>query len=216
MSLLGRLRDDDLSRTDDDLGLSVVARVVALLDDEREQHHADGSLLHLQLFVRGRLATAFVHQRRLEVDVPREVAVGVVLGLQRWEHDVFGQLGTHLHGQGDGESQHLPQRLEQLALDLRGSRQDAGQAVEDLHGNGVGVGLTLFGKRRSSGQQRQGRRPPAMHGVARPNLGQVLLQRLEFLSLVAVHAKQVPGEDELPHHGHHHGHKHIASTDPVP
>lgn len=52
-------------------------------------------------------------------------------------------------------------------------------------------------------------------GCRRTDFGQRLLERLQLLALLAVHAEQVPREDVLPDHRHDNRHEDVAAPDTV-
>lgn len=129
---------------DDDLVLAE-AVVIAALEDQREQHHLDGGMLGLELPVGERLAAAgaIVHERGIEVDLPRQLAVTVVLWLQRREHHVLGALGAHLDGDVNRGADHVAQRLLDLLLEVGGWRQERPERLVDFLHDGLAVLLAL-------------------------------------------------------------------------
>ena len=54
-----------------------------------------------------------------------------------------------------------------------------------------------------------------MNSARRSDFSQVLLQLLQCLSLITIHAKEISGEDILKDHRHDHGHENISPLDSV-
>lgn len=83
--------------------------------------------------------------------------------------------------------------------------------------HGFGVRFPLLDERLSFGKEMQGCGAPFMDRL--PGIGggfrERLLEGFEFLTLFAVGAEKVAREDELPCHGHDHGHEDVAAFDTV-
>lgn len=219
--------DEDLGRADDDLVVAD-AGVVALPDDQREQDDAHRRPGGLPLLVAGggggvavgaaavgAAAGPLVHELRVEGDRLDQVARVVVLGLQRREHHVLCALGAHLDRQVDGLAHDAPELVLDLVLHVARRRQDDRQRLEDGLHHRLGVLVALLPERRPARQERERDGAPLPHRLRRPHLEEHLLERLELLALLAVHAEEVPREDELPDHGRRHAHEDVAPPHPV-
>lgn len=93
--------------------------------------------------------------------------------------------------------------------------QDEREGAEDGLHDGLAVELALALEGRAAREKRERHGAPLAHGVGRPHLRQVLLERLELLALLAVHAEEVAREDKLPDHVHRHGHEDVAAAHAV-
>ncbi|SPQ18218.1 2e43d6ac-0f84-424e-a3de-dddb76ad11d0 [Thermothielavioides terrestris] len=218
-----RRRDEHLGGGDDDLVVAA-AGVVALAQDEGEQHDADDGAGGLELLVGRAAASArssgsgirgLVHERGVEGDRLDELARVVVLGLLRRQHHVLGALAAHLDGEADGLAHDAAQLAVDLVLEVGGRRQDLGQGVEHGLHDRLGVLVALLLEAGAAREQGQRDGAPLAHGVRWADLEELLLELLELLALLAVHAEEVAGEDELPDHGHGHAHEDVAAADAV-
>ena len=206
-----RASDEHLGGTHDDL-LVAAAAVVALADDQGEQDDAHGgaAVLGEHVVGEGGVAGSLVHESGVEGDGGGQLARVVVLGLQRREHHVLGALGAHLDGEVDGLADDASQLPLDLVLEVRGRGQDLDQDGEDGLHDGLGVLVALVAELGTAREERQRHGAPLADGVRGADLEKLLLERLELLALLAVHAEEVAREDELPDHGHGHAHEDVA------
>src|SRR5271163_3828717 len=54
-----------------------------------------------------------------------------------------------------------------------------------------------------------------MNGTRRSHVAELLLKKLQLLSLLSIHAKQVASENVLPNHGHDNRHKDVSPLDAI-
>src|SRR5271168_310943 len=95
--VLSGSRHEHLSRADHNL-LVPFSSIAAFLHNKWEEDHTNNCLFGFELVVRSGLPTSLIHQRGVKVDLSSKVAIGIVLWLQRWQHDVFGSLSAHFDG----------------------------------------------------------------------------------------------------------------------
>jgi hypothetical protein len=208
--ILPRFRNKDLRKTNDNLIIPPTI-IITLFDDKWEQDHPNDGLAGFEFLVRRRFAGSLVHQAGVEVDFSRQVAVGVVLGLQRREHHVFCALGAHFDGEAYGGPHDVAEGVERLGLEFSWQWEEFGKGAVDLLHDGFGVVVALGLEYGPLGEQAEGFCSPVVHGAWGTDFREVFLELLEFLPLFAVHAEEVACEDIFPDHGHDDGHEDIAA-----
>ena len=107
-ALLLERGDVHLGRTHDDLQLLplLIPPVLrhGILDNEREEHHAQRGAGFLELLVAARRTAALVHGDRGEGEPVDDVAGGgIEFRFGRGEHRILGPLEAHVDGEVDGE-----------------------------------------------------------------------------------------------------------------